>query len=50
MPAAARDAARHQDASTTALYIKRADSEVRGAVAQANARRPKTAGKLKGVK
>ncbi len=49
MPAAAQDAARHQDPSTTALYIKLADSEVRDAVGQANARRPKRA-KLKVVK
>ena len=40
LPAAAQDAARHQDPSTTALYIKLASSEIRSAVAQANARRP----------
>jgi hypothetical protein len=50
MPAAAQDAARHQDPSTTALYIKLADSEVRDAVAQANARCPKKSAKLKVVK
>lgn len=50
MPAAAQDAARHQSPSTTALYIKLADSEIRDAVSQANARRPKRAAKLKVVK
>lgn len=39
-PAAAQDAARHQDPATTALYIKLASSEVRDAVSQATARRP----------
>lgn len=38
--AAAQGAARHQDPATTALYIRLADSEIRDAVAQANARRP----------
>jgi integrase len=41
LPAAAQDAARHQDASTTAMYIKLATHEVRDAVACAIARRPK---------
>jgi hypothetical protein len=50
MPAAAQDAARHQDPSTTALYIKLADSEIRDAVSQANARRPKPMAKLKAMK
>lgn len=40
-PAAAQDAARHQDPATTALYVKLASSEVREAVSQAVARRPK---------
>lgn len=39
-PAAAQEAARHRDASTTALYIKLAATEIRDAVRQANARRP----------
>lgn len=39
MPAAAQDAARHQDPSTTAMYIKLASMEIRDAVAQAVARR-----------
>lgn len=41
-PAAAQDAARHQDPSTTALYIKLASSEIRAAVATAVGRRPIT--------
>jgi hypothetical protein len=49
-PAAAQDAARHQDPSTTALYIKLASSEIRAAVATAVSRRPKLAAKLKVVK
>jgi hypothetical protein len=49
-PAAAQDAARHQDPSTTALYIKLASTEVRSAVAQAVARRPTTFPRLKVVK
>jgi hypothetical protein len=55
-PAAAQDAARHQDPSTTALYIKLASSEIRAAVATAISRRPKPrsgrapAAKLKLVK
>jgi hypothetical protein len=49
-PAAAQDAARHQDPSTTALYIKLASSEIRSAVAQAVARRPKSSAKLKVVR
>lgn len=48
-PAAAQDAARHQDPSTTALYIKLASSEIRDAVSQAVARRPRRT-KLKVVK
>ncbi len=39
-PAAAQDAARHQDPATTAMYIKLATSEIRDAVRQANGRRP----------
>jgi integrase len=39
-PAAAQDAARHQDSSTTALYIKLAAGEIRQAVALAVAKRP----------
>jgi hypothetical protein len=50
MPAAAQDAARHQSASTTALYIKLTASEVRDAVDQAAARRRKRPAKLKVVK
>jgi hypothetical protein len=40
--AAAKDAARHQDAATTDLYIRLADSEIRDAVAAAVDRRPST--------
>jgi hypothetical protein len=50
MPSAAQDAARHQSPSTTALYIKLADSEIRDAVSQANARRSKRGPKLKVLK
>ena len=39
-PAAAQDAARHQDPATTAMYIKLATSEIRDAVRQAVSRRP----------
>jgi hypothetical protein len=39
-PAAAQDAARHQDPSTTAMYIKLAGTEVRDAVRKAIGRRP----------
>lgn len=42
LPAAAQDAARHQDSSTTAMYVKLASSEIRDAVAQAVARRAGT--------
>ena len=48
-PAAAQDAARHQDPATTAMYIKLAAGEIRDAVRQANARRPART-KLKVVK
>lgn len=40
LPAAAQDAARHQDASTTAMYVKLATHEVRDAVSRAVAQRP----------
>jgi integrase len=48
-PAAAQDAARHQDPATTAMYIKLAAGEIRDAVRQAVARRPVRT-KLKAVK
>lgn len=50
MPAAAQDAARHQDPATTARYIKLASSEIRAAVDQATARRPPAPTRLKVVK
>lgn len=39
--AAAKDAARHQDPSTTELYIQLANEEIRAAVAEASASRPR---------
>lgn len=39
--AAAKDAARHQDPSTTELYIQLANEEIRAAVSEASASRPK---------
>lgn len=41
LPAAAQDAARHQDAATTAMYVKLATNEVRDAVSRAVAQRPR---------
>ena len=47
-PAAAQQAARHQDPATTALYVRLASNEIADAVGQAIARRPLA--KLKAVK
>lgn len=43
-PAAAQQAARHQDPATTAMYIRLAANEIRDAVGQAVARRPRRGG------